>query len=159
MTKYLSSMLEIFLPVSKRRGFRKVVQSLIIEPAFQMAHNMHLSENQFSMNYTETYDDPGVCQLAVNQNPEVECVNITGRRVGFPTEDARVVKYMFDMAPELRWSIAKAREFTLPKVFMRSRVVVYDAKTAHIAQKPALKGRHPTLLAWLEEMVDEKSGW
>jgi hypothetical protein len=107
MTKYLSSMLEIFLPVSKRRGFRKVVQSLIIEPAFQMAHNMHLSENQFSMNYTETYDNPGVCQLAVNQNPEVECVNITGRRVGFPTEDARVVEYMFDMAPELRWSIAK----------------------------------------------------
>jgi hypothetical protein len=57
---------------------------------------------QISINYTETYDDPGIYQLAINQNPEVEYVNITGRRIGFPTEDIRVVKYIFDMAPELR---------------------------------------------------------
>jgi hypothetical protein len=143
-------MLSLFLPETAHDGLSASVQSSIIEPAFELAHGMHLSVNKFSMHWTPGHNDPSRYHQPIPQNASLDFVTVEGPSVKMsqPTGNGKVVKYMFDLTPELRFEFAKVDGFAPSKVLKPGRVVV-DAT----GDAPGSQGRHSTLLGWMDEQV------
>lgn len=153
----LSSILCIFVPQVDEEDFQATLRSSIIVPATSLAHKMHLSVDEYNLEWTAFHRlriHDRIEQAEYLQSFELANVLIDGKVVKSKPEGARI-EYIFDISPQLVLRAVKGEGYAERKVLKRSKVLVavvrededwlrmlrYDSK------------QEPTLLGWLENVI------
>ena len=154
-------MLQLFLPRSDHHKLRHSVQSDMIEPALQLAHKLHLSVDDFHVEYTSYHRKPLEERRTLSrESSQFECVTISppGKLVKFPVPEG-ILTYLFDLSPELVFRAVKTASFGEPRVLKRARVLVAVTKEEHgpFTALPLRSKEPPTLLGWMDGTVHPRT--
>jgi hypothetical protein len=151
LTKCLTTILEILEPRADTRRLQTSVRSMIIEPAFALAHKMHLSVDQFSIEWSQFHNlqtDQRTYFKAEDMN-EFEFVDLASHRTlkNHPSGD---IIYIFDITPKLVFQKVKADSYGEPKVLKKQKILVTVDKDAAVYSES-----QPTVLGWLKRFINE----
>jgi len=154
-------MLGLFVPRAAKRGLHTAVRNTIIEPAFALAHKMHLSVDHFSIEWSEYHD------LRYDQRNSLtgkfnyfEFVDLLARGKKLKTPTSGIINYILDITPQLVFRMVKANTREEPKVLKKPKILVALNKEGygHFREQVIRPERDATVLGWLHTAVCAKRG-
>ena len=153
-------MLRLFIPRAHTRNLLPAVRNTIIEPAFALAHKMHLSVDLFSIEWSQYHN-----LRSDERNPfagefnDFEFVDLLARGKTLKAPPSRNIEYLFDITPRLVFRRVKADIYAEPKVLKKPKILVAVTKEGHgHSKEPELhQGSDATALGWLYAHVKRGS--
>jgi hypothetical protein len=149
-------MLRVFIPRTDKRGFHTAVRNTIIEPAFTLAHKMHLSVDYFSIKWSEyndlRYDQRNSLSGKFNY---FEFVDLLASGKKLKTPPSGTINYILDITPQLVFQMVKANRCEEPKVLKKPKILVALTKEGHghFREQAIRPERNATVLGWLHMAV------
>jgi hypothetical protein len=147
----LTAMLGLFIPRANTRNLQTTVRNTIIEPAFALAHKMHLSVDRFSIEWSQYHNLRSEQRLSfAGEFNDFELVDLA-RRKTLKAPPSRNIDYIFDISPQLVFRRVKADTYAEPKVLKKLKILVAVAKEGHgHNREPELRpALDATALGWL----------
>jgi len=157
LTVTLTAMLGIFIPRAHNLNLQTSVRNTIIEPAFALAHKMHLSVDYFSIEwpkYHKLRSDRGNGEFS-----DVELVDLA-RRTTLKAPPSGNIDYIFDITPQLVFQRVKADTCAEPKVLKKLRILVAVTKEGYGRNRESelRSGSDATVLGWLHQEISGLDG-
>jgi hypothetical protein len=148
----LTAMLKLFIPRAHTRNLQAAVYNTIIEPAFALAHKMHLSVDLFSIEWSKYHN-----LWADQRNPfagefnDFELVDLIAGGKTLKAPPLRNFDYIFDITPQLVFRRVKADTYSEPKVLRKPKILVAVTKEGHghSRESELRQGSDATVLGWL----------
>jgi hypothetical protein len=138
----LTVMLSAVVPntASQSRDLENSVRTTIIEPAINLAHELHLATKVYSVEWPFLEED-GMPDLAA-----CDCLNLAtgGRRLAVPPgkkSQGRRLKYLFDVSPGLYAEDVGGAVRSAPRVLFKPLILLHDGERGVETM--------PTTLSWL----------
>ncbi|KAF4626039.1 hypothetical protein G7Y89_g12119 [Cudoniella acicularis] len=154
LTHCLTAMLLLFIPRADERKLHANIRHAIIEPAFALAHKMHLSVDYFTIEWSRYHNSqpsqrssfPGGLHLH-----DLELIDYMDKGKLIRSAPSGNVHYMFDITPRLVFTKVKGDSVAEPKVLRKPKLLVSVLKEGFRLRDPASKsGEDITSLGWLE---------
>jgi hypothetical protein len=170
LVKELASMLHIFVPRLNTEHYATVfwpsIRTIIIEPALDLAHKLHLSVDKFNVEWTDfSRTPPRDRKMAPELFQPFDSMDLLKSKKLKPQdlEAAGLVTYIMDLTPQLSFQVVKADALAEAKVLCKARVLVAATKKGKGPfMPPELEdGQVATLLGWLADRLrrERKSRW
>jgi hypothetical protein len=156
-------MLQLFIPRSSKQKLRANIRTALIDPALALAHNMNLSVDSFTVEWTEFCDahpeqQPARTYPFHEQSNQFEMVNLmaAGKTIKNLSGPGHL-DYVMDIMPQLVMKAVRTDEFGEAKILKRPKLLVAVPKEGESRlMPPKLKpGEDATLLGWLHRAVRE----
>ncbi|KAL2827554.1 hypothetical protein BDW59DRAFT_160197 [Aspergillus cavernicola] len=165
LTVDITALLLVFAPTIEHQKLAKSFFESIIKPASELARKMHLSFDEFTLQWSAYHDthaapDPGpdLGEFEKEKFAEYEFVDLSSRKTlrEKPREDVQV-RWMFDLSPRLVVKKLRADSWGEGKTLVRPRVLVSVTK-AGLEKKDRVAAQeesnsNPTVLVWLEKRL------
>ncbi|KAL2840206.1 hypothetical protein BJY01DRAFT_236827 [Aspergillus pseudoustus] len=149
LTFDITRLLSLFASESDGQKLAKSFFEGITKPASALARKMHLSFDEFAVEWSLYHDRVGECEKMFEEGPpegatEFEFVELQSRKTlrGMPGNEAR---WMFDLTPRLVVRKLKADSYAEAKTLVKQRVL--------ISNRHKEKNGAPTVLGTLERWL------
>jgi hypothetical protein len=152
----LTAMLGLFIPRAHTRNLQTAVRNTIIEPAFALAHKMHLSVDLFSIEWSQYHNlRPDQRNSFAGEFNDFELVDLLARGKTLKALPSRNIDYILDITPQLVLRRVKADTYAEPKVLKKPKILVAVTKEGHgHSREPELRpGSDATVLGWLHALA------
>jgi hypothetical protein len=145
-------MLKILAPRANTGRLQTSIRSIIIEPAFTLAHKMHLSVDQFTIEWSQFHNlqTDQRTYFKTEDISEFEFVDLASHRTLKGHHSGDII-YIFDITPKLVFQKVKADSYAEPKVLKKQKILVTVNKNAAVSSES-----QPTVLGWLKRSVYEQ---
>ncbi|KAL4886655.1 hypothetical protein BJY04DRAFT_178097 [Aspergillus karnatakaensis] len=165
LTCDMIKMLRVLAPKTDPNSLAKSFYETITKPACTLARKMHLSLDEFTLEWSPAHDQPQIDPATAYQKGAVnyDFVDLNSRKrisVGELDPEAYRVRWMFDLAPKLVFRKLKVDSWGEGKVLARPKVLV---RVVDLAKKKenAKKGKEevegdPTVLGALERWLQQQ---
>ena len=155
-------MLQVFAARSNKSKISLFsVRSSIIEPAMALAHKLHISVDDYRLEWTSLSKIKPERRTSLPSDfSSFECSDLcqNGRilRISGPTAPERLT-YLLDLRPALVIRELKTELYAEPKILSRARVLVAATKEDERFSYPTPQpGKHTTMLGWMNDIVNVK---
>jgi len=155
LTRHLANMLVLFISQARARNLESSVRSAIIEPAFALSHKMHLSVDQFSIEWSQYYNLRRDQQkVLVGDFNNFEYVDLNSRKT-LKAHSSGDMTYILDITPKLVFRMVKADSYAEPKVLKKPNILVAVSKDGHRhdGESELHSGLDTTILGKLYRMI------
>ncbi|KAG9233805.1 hypothetical protein BJ875DRAFT_441871 [Amylocarpus encephaloides] len=159
LTARLTEILALFLSRPDKKNLYAEICQSIVNPAFTLAHKMHLSVDHFSLEWSRNHHLPFSQQLPFEDSNDFEVVELQAGGTGVKTHKtpptSESIRYLFDMTPRLVLQRTKANSPGERKVLKKARLLCLDTKDG-VNSPRDLHSRStsdPTVLSWLDKIL------
>ncbi|KAL5338309.1 hypothetical protein BJX70DRAFT_206201 [Aspergillus crustosus] len=162
LTCDMIKMLRALAPKTDPNTLAKSFLEAVTKPACALARKMHLSLDEFTLEWSPHHDKPQIDPAFIYQKPAgiYDFVDVNSRKrvnVGEVDPEAFRVRWMFDLAPKLVFRKLKVDSWGEGKVLVRPKVLVrisYLSKKKERRTQEEMEG-DPTVLGalagWLQQ--------
>jgi hypothetical protein len=153
LTEELSDMLRILAPNKHRKDFTSSLRERIIEPAFALAQKMHLSVDEFALEWSLFHNlragERGQAQFPGDFS-EFESFDVAAL---MPLKNRpEYSEYLFDINPRLVLRSVKTDTLDEPKVLKKRQILVM-VPDKHGRSVERRRPEDATVLGWLREVT------
>jgi len=156
LTADLAAILGLFIPRYPMHKLQASVRNNIIEPAFALAHKMHLSVDNFSIEWSQYHDlRRDQRNHFIGEFKDVELVDLLAEGKTLKAHSSRNTVYIFDITPQLVFREVKADTYAGPKVLRKPRILVAVGKEGqgHNREPQLYPVPDATVLDWLDKTM------
>jgi hypothetical protein len=148
-------MLGLFVPAANRRNLETSMRHSIIEPAFALARKMHLSVDEFTIEWSPYYYSRPGPQISAREFNHFEFVDLLDDYKTIKSYPSDGVRWMFDITPMLMFRKVQADSYADPKTLKRPKILAAIIKEGpgHDREPELRSASGATVLDWLETAI------